>query len=214
MVLVLYAVLPADGPDPASEAVAAERPLQRLVGSLVAVVYEERDRVPDRADLLPFGRAVQALSSAGPVLPVRFGTVLAGTGELTALVEQRGPEWRERLDAVRGHVELVVHASHADESVPKPDDGSGTAYLMARAAVLRREEEMVSSLMDALRPVASEIRVLRAERGVRVAFLVPADRAAPLHAAVQRWVETCEGRLAEATGPWPPFSFTERAEAV
>jgi hypothetical protein len=212
MVLLLYAVVPADDRTGDPEGLLTGHALRRLDGPTVGVLYEERDRGPDRAELLPFGEAVQALSSAGPVLPVRFGTVLTDLTELNDLVEQRAPQWEERLDAVRGHVELVVHAQQPAAPTPPPSDGSGTAYLLSRAAALRQEEEMQSSLLDAIRPVASEIRVLRGNREVRVACLVSADRVAPLRAAVRRWAEACEGRLAEATGPWPAFSFTEAGD--
>jgi len=212
MVLLLYAVVPTGDPTGTAEGVFADPPLRRLDGASVGVLYEERDRAPDRADLLPFGDAVQALTSSGPVLPVRFGTVVAGIPELTGLLREREGQWRERLEAVRGHVEMVVHA-RVEGAPAAPVDGSGTAYLMSRAAALHEEEERLSTLMDAIRPVASEVRVLRGNREVRLACLVSAARVASLRAAVRRWGEACEGRLAEATGPWPAFSFTETEEA-
>lgn len=214
MVLVLYAVVPAGSGDPAT----AGRPLRRLDLGKVGVLYEERDRPPSagRADLLSFGEAVQELASAGPVLPVRFGTTLPDLAGLEELVEERGPGWRRRLEAVEGHVEMVVHARDLGRpvpTVPESDGITGTEYLMSRAAVHRHEAELLASVEAAIRPVVSETRVLRGDQETRVACLVATDRVASLRAALQRWAEAVGGRLAEATGPWPPYSFAEAEEA-
>lgn len=208
--LMLYAVVPAE------TRVDAGRPLRRLDLGSVGMVYEERDRPPsaDQADLLSFGEAVQALASAGPVLPVRFGTTLPDLAGLEDLVEERATGWRRRLDAVAGHIEMVVHARDG-RPVPTelaPSAVTGTEYLMSKAAVVRQERELLDSLLSMIRPVVSETRVLKGSQESRVACLVATDRVGPLRAALQHWAEAADGRHAEATGPWPPFSFTDSEE--
>ena len=206
--LMLYAVVPAGAP------VDAPLALDRLDIGSVGVLYEERERPPsaDRSDLLSFGEVVQDLASTSPVLPVRFGTTLPDLAGLRELADERAADWVQRLDAVDGHVEIVAHAA-AGRPVPTepspPHEVSGTEYLMSRAAALRWERELLDSLLNAIRPFASETRVLRGRQEARVACLVATDRVAALRAALQRWAEAADGRHVEATGPWPPFSFAE-----
>ena len=169
---------------------------------------------------------MQALASTGPVLPVRFGTVLPDLAGLADLVEAREPEWHGRLGALEGHVELVVHARAAVSAVAgtpsegpagAPDDRAtrpGTAYLLARAAELRREQELLDSLTAALRPVVSELRVLPGGEEVRLACLVEGSRTAALHQALAEWGRAGEGRSTTTTGPWPPYSFAEEEGAA
>ena len=210
--LMLYAVVRAGTQVDASVA------LDRLDLGSVGVLYQERDRPPpaERADLLSFGEVVQSLASTSPVLPVRFGTTLPDLAGLELLMEERGPGWRRRLDAVEGHVEMVVHARDAGRPAPTAPaatgEVTGTEYLLSRAAVARHDAELIDSLRAALHPVVAETRVLRGHDESRVACLVAADRVAALHAALQRWAAAAEGRSAEATGPWPPFSFAEPEE--
>lgn len=214
--LLLYAVVPAGAPAPSTVT------LKRLDAGPVGVLYEERDQLPSagQADLLSFGEAVQALASTSPVLPVRFGTTLPDLAGLQQLVAERGPAWRRRLDAVDGHVEMVVHArdtgSRRPSARPASDDVTGTEYLLSRAAVLRHDAELVESVSAALRPVVTELRVLRGVRGAqeaRVACLVAVGGDPAVRAALEQWAAASGDRHAEATGPWPPFSFTETEDA-
>jgi hypothetical protein len=209
---MLYAVVPAGAP------VDAPATLARLDLGSVGVLYEERDRPPsaEEADLLSFGGVVQVLASTSPVLPVRFGTTLPDLAGLELLMEERGPGWRQRLDAVEGHVEMVVHARDTGRPAPTaPSSGevTGTQYLLSRAAVARHDAELVDSLTDTIRTVVTETRVLRGHDESRVACLVAADRVVALRAALQQWAAAVEGRSVEVTGPWPPFSFTEPEDA-
>jgi hypothetical protein len=210
--LMLYAVVPAGAPVETPEALA------RLDLGSVGVLYQERDRPPsaEQADLLSFGEVVQDLASTSPVLPVRFGTTLPDLAGLEQLMEERGPGWRRRLDAVEGHVEMVVHARDAGRPAPTEPSASGevtgTEYLLSRAAVARHDAELIDSLNTTIGPLVAETRVLRGHDESRVACLVAADRVAALRAALQGWAAAVEGRSAEATGPWPPFSFTEPEE--
>jgi Gas vesicle synthesis protein GvpL/GvpF len=215
-VLLLYAVVPAGSPAPSTVT------LKRFDAGAVDVLYEERDQLPsaEQADLLSFGEAVQALASTGPVLPVRFGTTLPDLAGLQELVTERGPAWRRRLDAVEGCVEMVVHAHDTSSARPSPpassEDVTGTEYLLSRAAVLRHDTELAESVSAALRPVVTELKVLRGLKGTqeaRVACLVAAECVPALRAALERWAADSADRHAEVTGPWPPYSFTETEDA-
>jgi hypothetical protein len=211
-VLVLYAVVPADaGQGPV--------PLDRLDVGPVSVLYAERDRPPsaERADLISFGEIVQDLASSGPVLPVRFGTTLPDLAGLRELAEEHGAAWRRRLDDLSGHVEMIVHARDPQRPVvtaAKSDGVSGTEYLLSRAAVHHHETELLRSLGDEIATLVTETRVLPGKQESRLACLVPAGGVDQLLAAIGRWAESVEGRQVDATGPWPPYSFTDAGEGA
>jgi len=206
-VVVLYAIVPAD------QAATTPDGLRALARGSVAALYDEREEAPStsRQDLLDFGRVVNDISDAGPALPVRFGTVVESLDALGALLESREEEWRERLAAVAGHVEIVVHAQDAAAPAPSPAaPGSGREYLMSRAAARRHSEAMHDDLTAALRAHCRETRRLQASEEIRVACLVPAGETAAFRSAVESWAGAQPGRRVTTTGPWPPYSFTEK----
>lgn len=208
--IVLYALVPAGDTSPAATAPDGLRVLAR--GS-VAALYDEREEAPStsRQDILDFGRVVSDISKAGPALPVRFGTVVESLGALGDLLESREAEWRERLATVAGHVEIVVHAQDAAAPAPTPAaPGSGREYLMSRAAARRHAEAMYDDLTAGLSAHCRESRRLQASEEIRVACLVPAGDTESFLAAVESWAGAQQGRRVTTTGPWPPFSFTEK----
>ena len=182
----------------------------------VAALYEERDGRPsaDREELLAFGGRVTEISATVPTLPVRFGTVLAGLTELRDLLEERQAEWLERLSVVAGHVEVLVDVR--DEHAPLPahpvrgEPGAGREYLMSRAAARRHAEAVLEDLEEQLGPHCSELRRLRDSGEIRVACLVPSDGVEKLRAAIDSWAGPQQGLRVRTSGPWPPFSFTEK----
>lgn len=208
MVLVLYAVV---RPGTPSEA------LERLDLGRVSVLYETRDHAPrpEQEEVLGFGDVLQHIANQGPALPVRFATVVEDLAALEALARAREVGWDHRLDVVSGHVEMVVHASEpppVPPELPSPAEAartSGRDYLMARAAVHRHEDERRTGLVQAVRGVVRETRVLRGRDETRLACLVPSGAEETLRTAVQEWAAARPGRHVLVTGPWPPFSFTD-----
>jgi hypothetical protein len=73
---------------------------------------------------------------------------------------------------------------------------------------VREHDRLVAGLTLAVGDVASELRELSTNDGLRLAVLVPEQRVMDLCAALDRWAADEPGRAARATGPWPPFSFT------
>jgi len=208
-VIVLYALVPADR----APLVTAQDGLRALARGSVAALYDEREEAhsTSRQDLLDFGRVVNDISDAGPALPVRFGTVVESLGALGDLLESREAEWRERLAAVAGAVAIVVHATDAAAPAPSPAaPGSGREYLMSRAAARRHAETMYDDLTAGLRAHCRETRRLQASEEIRVACLVPAGDTESFRAAVESWAGAQPGRQVTTTGPWPPYSFTEK----
>lgn len=208
--IALLAIVPADRVASAPDGYAVVRH-----GDLAAL-YEEREERPatDREALLAFGRTVTEVSAAGPALPVRYGTVVDSVAELCDLLEERQQEWLERLSVVGGHVELLVHVNDVRAPAPTQPErgtpGAGREYLLSRAAARRHGDSLFEDLAAQVEPHCRELRRLRGTSEVRVACLVPADGVAGLRAAVEAWAGADEGRRVTTTGPWPPFSFTEK----
>jgi hypothetical protein len=208
--ILLYALVPADQASPSAGRDGGE--LSVVTEGSVAMLYEERTEAPaaTQEELVGFGEVLSAISRERPTLPVRFGTVVADVAEVRELMRRREPEWRERLEAVAGHVEMVVHAR--DETAPKPapaTPGGGREYLTSRAAALRHTETMYDELAAALEPHCREQRRLPGTEELRLACLVPAGGTEALRAAVQAWSDAQGGRSTSTTGPWPAFSFTD-----
>lgn len=206
--LLLYAVVPAEPHSPP--------PGLAVMGRAgVAVLYEEREERPsaDRDEVLAFGRVVSEVAASGPVLPVRYGTVVQTADELEALLAEREEDWHKRLGVVRGHVELVVHVTDAAAPAKAPAAaGAGREYLLSRASAHRHAEELFAELVTALGSHCREVRRLPGSDEVRVACLVPSDGVEELRASLEAWARAQGGRSARVTGPWPPFSFTEEDE--
>jgi hypothetical protein len=97
--IAVYAITEA----PAAEAETIE------VGPLAAVVRELDEPPPAEPDaFLEHERIVEEVMARQPVLPVRFGTTFADATEVVSLLRAREREWLDRLEAVRGCVELAV----------------------------------------------------------------------------------------------------------
>lgn len=209
-VFLLYALVPAV-PPPTPTGARGERLAVIAEGDVAAVCEERADRPAPREDeVVGFAKVVSGLASRGPVLPMRFGTVLESTIEIRDHLRERGPEWSRRLEAVRGHVEMLVHVQDATAPVPAPPSrgSSGREYLMSRAAVRRHADALSEDLASSLGPHCRELRRLPGSGHLRMACLVPVGESEKLQDRVHAWAGGAPGRTTYVTGPWPPFSFT------
>src|SRR5579884_119870 len=85
------------------------------ISALVTMVGEG-DLKLRRESALAHSDTLQAAFEHGPVLPVRFGTVLPDADTLTAkLLAPRENALRARLEALDGLVEMQVKASYLEE---------------------------------------------------------------------------------------------------
>jgi hypothetical protein len=158
---------------------------------------------------------VEQLMGEHAVLPLRFGSTLAGEPELRELLEARHSEFAAALRAVRGRVEIGVRAS-ADEPVaeqPAPEDGR--AYLEGKLARRRAAADIGEQLHAELaaRACASTFKLLAEPRpAFSGAYLVERERVAEFRRAVDALRRARPGVEVACTGPWPPFNFTELME--
>ena len=212
-------------------------PAPRLIGyrDLGVVVAEVAPARFDRIDTLdPVDGALAELAREhdtvvrsvfrhGPVLPLRFGTVLDGEAAALRLLEAAYEQARDCLDEVDGHREWGVRVRHTEPAATSTPDAAGltgTQYLVRRRerlkAIQRAREDVVGAaerLENALRRHAADSIERARPHGVLVntAYLVRTGREAAFHAEFEWFARELRaaGATVETSGPWPPYSFTD-----
>jgi len=207
--MLLYAVAAADA-DGTGDAV--ETPLEALRCRGLTVFAEPRTQPPERSmrELIRFGQVLHQLWSYVSVLPMRFGTVVSDRDELDELVAEHESEWTDRLAAVTGRSECIVHLPLPERvSEHVRDEQTGSDYLRRRATEVKRHDAETAELRALLAPYASEITPLQPVRPQesRLSVLVPDEQVEAARTAIQDWAVSRSG--ATVTGPWPPFSFCQ-----
>lgn len=184
-------------------------------GPLAAVVSEhERAPEPDEETLWAHEQVVEELMAAATVLPLRFGSSVERTEELTALLAERRSAFEAALERVRGAVELGVRAELPEPAATNPprrpgSPRSGTAYLLERAQRERREREAVDVVHRPLAALARRSAPLRPAdpHRFKAAYLVEEGALEAFGARVAELNAELAGVRVSCTGPWPPYSF-------
>lgn len=172
---------------------------------------------------------VAALASAGPVLPVRLGTLLPDVDSLRHILTGGEDDIVEALERVRDRSEWDLRVSMPQldaESTETTDHASGAAYLLGRrdarrrAAELRHEVAAAITALDACLADFTEA-VAGAEMSgssdaLSRAYLVSDAVQEQFAAAAQEGIAEVErlGCGAVLRGPLPAYSFADvRLEA-
>src|SRR4051794_1204580 len=216
-------------------------PLQRVgLGDLELLVSPVRpDQLAiDEDDLSENGRlatlarghdaVVRAAADSGPVLPLRFGTVVADETAARRLLQDHGDSAREQLRRIGDPREWGVKLVRSLDAEPAPvgprsgdrSGVTGTEYLARRRRALEQHgeaeaaaEKAATVLQESLHPHVTESLRRGGATGssllLDVAFLVrPDDEAAFLAAAAELGERFApDGFGVEVSGPWPPYSF-------
>jgi hypothetical protein len=246
--LYAYGITWADVPLPDDVGALTEDTALRCVVSgdlalVVSGVQPEQLRV-DEDDLSETGRlamlarghdaVVRAAAAAGPVLPLRFGTVVPDEPAARRLLQEHGTSAREQLRRIGDTREWGVKLVRRLTSEPTPIGArardrtavSGTEYLARRRQSLERHdlaeaaaERAAELLHDTLRPHAAQSLHRGGSPGssllLDLAFLVsPAAEAEFLSAAAElRDRLEPDGLEVEVSGPWPAYSFAVLGDA-
>ena len=165
---------------------------------------------------------VRAAFRHGPVLPLRFGTLLDGEDAAVRLLELGYERALTCLAELDGHREWGVRVRRTGTAVPlpRPESGlTGTQYLARRRQKLQvdqRSRSDVTAVAERLRDGLRRYAAGRVDRTrspgvlVDVAYLVPTAHEGAFHGEIRGFAEELSGHGAtlETTGPWPPYSFT------
>jgi hypothetical protein len=195
-------------------------------GDLAAVTTaaETRELRARRRDLLRHAEVVQSVFDRGPVVPLRFGTVVEDVR--AQLLEPRHDELARQLRALDGLAEITLRAYYREDDVlrallaeqPRLAELRATAppvqlgEAVARGLAARRDAD-AESIVRALRPYAREIAIdeLRTELEVfRGAFLIRRDALAEVDAAADELARAhAATTVFKYAGPLPPHHFVD-----
>lgn len=207
-------------------------------GAVAAVV----SRVPldrelgNRRDLLRHSRLLDGIAVSTPVLPVRFGSVLAQPGAVVdELLAPHYEALEAALSALRGRAQFTIKARYVEDALLREvvaeepnvarlreavNDLPADAGFYGRIrlgelivrAVERRREADAAALFDELSPYAAAAvwKPASTEEGiVDAALLVDHDRWAGLERAVEGIARRGVGRIRlRMLGPIAPYDFT------
>jgi hypothetical protein len=188
-----------------------------------------------RESALAHNETLQAAFEHGPVLPVRFGTVLPDAEVLERdFLAPQAAELMARLEALQGSAEMQVKATYLEEPLLRSILGASSSLAQAAAriralppaathfdrinlgeaihrAVDARRRQDAERVVDALRQLAvkATIREPRHEREVvNASFLVSDDRLEAFDSAVERLSSENSGQMQfKLIGPMPAHSF-------
>jgi Gas vesicle synthesis protein GvpL/GvpF len=215
--MLLYAVVPADATASETPGLFGHR-LETIRDELAAVIVEEcSERLSGTGEeSRAFAKIICDLATTISMLPIRFPTMLPTRSAVLSELQANQARWRRRLAELDGLSEVVVRAREAetDHEPGATPGGSGTTYLVNRAAVIRRQEASISEISELVRAWSREIKVLPPHQGIRLACLVADADVPQLRDAVTTWQQSRSGRQAVVSGPWPVFSFVGDQEAV
>jgi hypothetical protein len=179
--------------------------------SLLATLAREHDAV------------VRAVFEHEPVLPLRFGTIVADAAAARKLLAGKHDEVSLWLDRVAGHREWGVRVEYDDtpERADIPLAGiSGADYLRMRQqsqmSWQKRASTVQSLHVELAQHATSAANRERPRALLDAAYLVPQVNEDEFRAAAAGLCQEVQqlGATVHATGPWPPYSFTRIELAV
>jgi len=187
-------------------------------------------------------RVIDTVAQQRPVVPMRLATVYHSEAGVTALLTERGQDFRALLSRIRGRQEWGVKAYAAQPAAAggegetagpagaaRPSAGAGTAYLNRRRHERSAQEEArqaamtsttevhdtLAGLTAAFRlhpPQAPQLHGNKEPMLLNAAYLIDDERAEEFAAEVRRLAADHPSVRLELTGPWPPYSFAELPE--
>ncbi|MEU0658402.1 MULTISPECIES: GvpL/GvpF family gas vesicle protein [Streptomyces] len=236
MAVYVYAITPADHPLRLDGVTGVGEPAEQLrvvtEGDLAAVVSDAPEGLrAKRRDVLAHQTVLQELLGQAGVLPLRFGALAPDDDAVTDALRERAANYRDRLRALDGCAEFHLKASCPEDLLlaavlRESDDarrmneeirsGHGGQDLkislgeLVAAEVTARRTALGASVVEALRPLAREVRESEAvgDDFVSASFLVERTRQ---NAFLEREAELV-GEYGEdfdfrLHGPLPPYSF-------
>lgn len=193
-----------------------------------------------RAELMAHSQVLDAIAAAGPVVPVRFGSVLQSVEAVThELLEPRHDEFLAMLGELAGHAQFTVRARYDERQVltevvaenaeiarlraatrDRPDDSVygervRLGELVARALEAKSAEDG-RRLLTELERHATAVNVRESaglDRLLDVALLVDDRRRTEFEEAVEALAAEFAGRARlKLIGPTAPYDFVDAEE--
>jgi len=234
--LYLYAVVREEPRGPLGAGLAAEPIVPvRVAGVVVLAGHVDTSPEIDRATLEAHDAVVRRLAAlTDALLPVRFGTVIAGGRALEDALAVQRRLLAEALDLVAGREQMTLRVygpspvatadarATADAGETWTDgsaQGPGARYLAAR-----RHDHRVAAALPALDPVRAALAELaHAERIERhttppliasVYHLIARGAVADYRARLDTALSALEPMRIAVSGPWPAYAFAPGLDAI
>jgi hypothetical protein len=207
------------------------------LAALVTEISESAARLR-RESVTGHAGVLQAAFEHGPLLPLRFGTVMADSDAVIQdLLIPRAQTMLARLDALEGKAEILVKATYLEEpllrSILENDRSLRRAVERMRSlppaathfervrigeaiagAVASRREVDAQAMVGELRPLAVAMRVSEPHHertALNASFLVERSNLEQFDAAVEHLSESHAGRAQfKLIGPMPAHSFADQ----
>lgn len=242
MPLYLYALMRADDLRSSDALAAGEHapPIELIVHGRVAALVSPVEGEPirlRRAAVTAHTEVLQRAFEHGPVLPMRFGTVVRDAEALKdELLALRGEEMRTQLDQLAGKAEFRLKVSYREESILQsilaqdvslkrlaeevrglPEAAShfqrvGLGERIGLAMQARRDDD-VQQLLSELQPLAVAVEVGALQQPAMVlnaSFLVAQEARDRFDATIDRLAfERAELMEFNLIGPLPAHSFVD-----
>ncbi|MGP3925691.1 GvpL/GvpF family gas vesicle protein [Streptomyces sp. 8N616] len=208
-------------------------------GGLAAIVSDCPPELrPKRRDLLAHQHVLTESGAAGPVLPLRFGSLSYDDDAVRAVLGEHASHYAEQLDRLDGRVEYNVKAVHHEETVlqmimnedprvralseanQRAGGGSYQDQLRLGELVANRVREReihdAKTVQEALAPHAEQQCPGPESPAwlVNVSFLLEQKESAAFLNAVEDLRQANLHLNLQATGPLPPYSFVTEAPAA
>ncbi len=167
------------------------------------------------------------------VLPVKFGTLLDGPGELLRLMSSEYARLKEVLSATKGHIEMEVAATwdtrrllnemSRDERVARQRDAIAAKSQVTvadrvllgqvvKAALDQRRENYRDEMLRFLKPLSDSVAfnpLVSDEMVLNVAFLIQRDRQHDFDSRMQELDLRFQNEINfRVIGPLPPYNFS------
>ncbi len=236
----VYAIVPAGrGPKGGWPLGLAELPVTLLgagpVGALISTIEGDaehgRDTKARIEDLKAHGAVCDAALEAGPVLPLRFGTLLAGSDAVLELLVRNTADFVRALKSLDGRVEVGLRVeSRPGAGTPsgapacqitnaRASERPGTAHLLSlsQAFSAGQHHPTVARLHERLRGLSADARVTSGAVPpvlLKAAYLVDRPMLADFEDAVEQGMGAGTDFSVALTGPWPPYHFAAQGLPV
>ncbi|MEV0283193.1 GvpL/GvpF family gas vesicle protein [Kribbella sp. NPDC050820] len=236
----LYGIVAADLVVPADLKGVGDQAVTLIPYGEVAAVTSPLDTeytLAGRADLLAHSRVLDTVAVLGPVIPVRFGSLLQNQDAIRAdLLEPDHDRFRSMLGDLAGHAQFTIRARYDEQQIltevvaenpeiarlraATRDQPGDAAYgervrlgeLVARALEAKSAEDGRALLTELERLVAA-INVRESaglDRLLDAALLVADDRRDEFEQAVEKLAEAYAGRAQlRLVGPTAPYDFVD-----
>jgi hypothetical protein len=215
-VIYLYAITDDAGAPLPEQSGLDDRPLAEVADGGVAAVlthHSELKPAPQPDLLWKHEAVVEALMRDRAVLPMRFGTCLAGEHELRSLLDEQGGDFSNRLERVRDRVELGVRVIVGDQkSAGGWPAENGSDYMLQRLDAQRQTERLAQTVHAPLAELAecSSSNLAPGTGGdLTGSYLLRRAEVAAFIGRVQDLQERDPRLDITCTGPWPPYSFVD-----